>query len=553
MPAAARRAHQRPPRRARYLVPLGTSRRSEILAVLAVAAVVPAALFAPLTLLLTLTFHTVSKISRWRPCWLAVPACCGAVWLLAIGPAAAGTAFTAGMTSVAARLRHLVTYPAGLGRLPVAQAHELAGQLPAALILAAGLAGLVWWAHWLHTDEWALPPARPGLASFCRRRWTAACVRSGGIVTRNGACLGLDRATGRPAALSWREAGAGVLVTGVAQTAVLASSWQLVHAAIRRRKPVFVVDLAGSRELPGMLAAVCAATAAPLQVFGDGAAVRYEPGRGPAGEEAAALRASPLGRQLGPGPAAVPRIRLADVVRQRAVVLFALDRRRYGGAAEAFANLVAADIAAVYSALGGNGVPSEGLAWFTECAGADPQALAGFAAPGSQAGLASVLTTTVPATAARLAGQVGTGVFHRLADWDLAAEVAILTGTRLVPVSRAPARHTMPEGGGGALPQAGTDRAVPPGATPVPVVPADTLCGLDDDEFVLVNGLTAARGADSRSPSLRGARQSPARFPPTHRRGRRPAPWPDLGGWRDGGHIPARLGLPRLAVRPDAR
>src|SRR5215472_2906275 len=98
MPAAVRLTQERPPRRARYLVPLGTPRRGEILAALAVAGVVAGALFAPLALLLTLTFHAVSTISRWRPSWLAVPACCGAVWLLAIGPAAAGTALTAGMS-----------------------------------------------------------------------------------------------------------------------------------------------------------------------------------------------------------------------------------------------------------------------------------------------------------------------------------------------------------------------------------------------------------------------------------------------------------------------
>jgi hypothetical protein len=471
-------------------------------------AVAAGVLFAPLTLLLTLTFHAVSKISRWRPVWLAVPACCGAVWLLAIGPAAAVAAFTAGMGTVAGLLSRLVTDPAGLDGLPAAEAHALAGQFlsptpaefPVALILASGLAALAWWVRWLHTDEWDLPAVRPGLASFCRRRWTAASVRSGGIVTRDGACLGVDRATGRPAAVSWRNAGAGVLVTGAAQAPVLASSWQLAHAAIRRRKPVFVVDLAGSRELPGMLAAVCAATAAPLQVFGDG--VRYEPGQSPAGKDLAALRASPLGRQLGPGPATAPRIRLAEVVRQRAVVLFSLDRHRYGHAAEALASLVAADIAAVYSVLGRRCVPSEGLAWFTECAGVDPGVLARLAAPDSQPGLASVLTTTVPAVAGKLAGHARTGVFHRLADRDLATAIAALTGTRLVPVSRVPAQHVVPAEAGATPPQAGTGFAVPLGTMPFPVVPADTLCGLGDDEFVLVNGLTAAQASGTAAPVL---------------------------------------------------
>ena len=46
-------------------------------------------------------------------------------------------------------------------------------------------------------------------------------------------------------------------------------SFQLVHAAVRRRKPVFVLDVTADPALPGRLAAVCAAAGAPLQVFGD--------------------------------------------------------------------------------------------------------------------------------------------------------------------------------------------------------------------------------------------------------------------------------------------
>ena len=59
-----------------------------------------------------------------------------------------------------------------------------------------------------------------------------------------------------------------------------ASGFQLVHAAIRRRKPVIVVDLAGTPGLAGSLAAVCAAAGAPLQVFGPAGPGYYEPLRG---------------------------------------------------------------------------------------------------------------------------------------------------------------------------------------------------------------------------------------------------------------------------------
>jgi hypothetical protein len=491
MPPVVPLAPERPPRRARYLVPLGLPRRSEILAALAAAAVVAGALFAPLALGLAVVFHAVSRISRWRPAWLAVPACCGAVWLLATGPPAALAAFGAALSSVAAQLSRLGGGEPGLaalGGLPAAQAHELTRQLPVALILAAAAAALAWWARWLHTDEWDLPSPRPGLVSICHGRLTAASVRNGGVVTRNGACLGADRVTGRPAALSWRDAGAGVLVTGAARPAVLASGLQLAHAAIRRRKPVIVVDLAGSRELPGVLAAVCAAAAAPLLVFGDAGGVRYEPGRRPAGDELAILRASPLGRWLGPAQGAGARIVLPDVVRRRAVALFCLDRHGYGRAAEVIANLVAGDIDGAYSALSRQGVPGEGLAWFTECDGLDAEALARLASPGSQPGLVPVLATAAPRTAARLAGQVGAAVVHRLADRELAAQLAALTGTRLGPAPRVLAQQALPEEGSGA-PGPAAGHAAPPGTMPFPVVRASALRELRDDEFVLVTGL----------------------------------------------------------------
>jgi hypothetical protein len=487
MPPPAQLALERPPRRARYLVPLGLPRRGEVLAALGIATVVASALFVPLALGLAVVFHAVSRVSRWRPAWLAVPASGGAVWLLAAGAPAAVAAFAAAVSSVAVLLSRLATGPAVLDGLPAAEMHGLARQLPVALVLAAAAAAIAWWLRWLHTDEWDLPSLRPGLASFCHGQFTAASVRNGGVVTRAGACLGADRVTGRPAALSWRDAGAGVLVTGAAGSAVLTPGLQLAHAAIRRRKPVVVVDLAGSRELPGVLAAVCAAAAAPLHVFGEDGAARYEPGQPPAGEDLAALRASPLGRWLGPGPAEGARISLPEVVRRRAVVLFRLDRRGYGRAAEVVANLVADDIDAVYSALGRKGVPAEGLAWFTECDGLDGEALARLAAPGSQPELVPVLSTTAPRTAARLAGRVGAAVVHRLADRELAGQLAALTGTRLVRVSHALAQPVPDEAG--VAPRVAAGHAVPLGTMPFPVVPASALCELGDDEFVLVTGL----------------------------------------------------------------
>ena len=53
-----------------------------------------------------------------------------------------------------------------------------------------------------------------------------------------------------------------------------------MHAAIRRRKPVIAVDLAGTSWLAGSLAAVCGAAGAPFYQFGEAGQASYEPLRG---------------------------------------------------------------------------------------------------------------------------------------------------------------------------------------------------------------------------------------------------------------------------------
>ena len=107
-------------RRARYLIPLGTPRRREVLAALAVLGVLVGLLFAPVTLGLAVVFHAIGKITRWRPVWLAVPAACGVVWVLAIGPAAALGGFLAAPRAVMALLAGVATDPARLAHLGTA-------------------------------------------------------------------------------------------------------------------------------------------------------------------------------------------------------------------------------------------------------------------------------------------------------------------------------------------------------------------------------------------------------------------------------------------------
>ena len=494
MPSAAPLAPQRTPRRARYLVPLGTPRRGEILAALAVAAVVAGVLSAPLTLLLAAAFDAVSRASRWRPLWLAVPAACGTIWALAIGPRAAVAGLRSGPAVTASALS---TGPAAVSRLPGLAARGLPSQFPLAVILAAGAAVLAWWVRWLHTDEWDVPEARPGLLGIWHRNRATAALRAGGVLTRDGARLGIDRPTGRAAVLRWHDAGGGVLVTGAAGPAVLASGLRLAHAAIRRRMPVIVVDLTGDRDLPATLAASCAAVRAPLHVFGAAGGPRYEPRVPPDAEQLAALRAAALGPR--PGVGAVPGTGLAGLVRQRAVALFALGGPRAlggpgaPGAARALAGLVAADVAALYTSLDRGGIAPDGLCWLTECDGIAPAALAALIAAGSPAGLAPVLATTEPGPAARLAGQVNAAILHRLADPGLAAELAPLTGTTIVPLSRVLAQPRPAWTDGAPPAPADAGHAASLGTREVSVVQAATLCALSGADFVLVTGLAAAR------------------------------------------------------------
>jgi len=268
-------------------------------------------------------------------------------------------------------------------------------------------------------------------------------------------------------------------------------------------------------------------------------------------EQLAGLRASPLGRWLGPAPAAEPglAISVGEVVRTRGVALFSLDRATNGGAADTIAGLVAQDAAAVYARLHRAAIGGDGLAWFGQCETVDPQALAGLV--GTGAGLATVLSTTAAAAVGRLAAQVSVLVVHRLDDRALAGQIAWLTGGRLVPAepgSVRPARAAGWPGPGGAPANAGwpglegaagsggwpgSGRAAadagsaaaaggaaaglvaPPGTAWSPAVTPEELCTLGEGEFILVPG------ADG-GPMVPLATSIPARIPGHRSPGDRP-------------------------------
>jgi hypothetical protein len=244
--------------------------------------VVAHALFAQLTVVLAAVFYLITRATRWRLTWLAFPAVAGLAWTAAVGPGAAVAGFAAGAARIAdylgARgqqadhLLHFTAAFAGAGTW-------LPRQLPLAVVAGAAEAALAGVLTWLQTAETDLPSARPGLVAAARRAAAVRSIRSGGVVTRDGGCLGVAAGSGVRVTLSWAEAAGGVSVCGSAGPEVLATGFQLVHAAVRRRKPVLAVDHGSDPGLAGRLAVVCAAAGAPLLVFGGAPGLRA-PGAG---------------------------------------------------------------------------------------------------------------------------------------------------------------------------------------------------------------------------------------------------------------------------------
>ena len=190
-----------------------------MLAVCVVLVVLTHVLFAQLTLILAVVFYLITKVTRWRLSWLTIPAAAGLAWTAAAGPRAAAAGFAAGPARIADylgasghqadHLLHFTVAFTGIGTW-------LPRQLPLALVAGAAEAALAGWLTWLHTDEWNLPPARPGLIVAARRAAAVRAIRAGGVVTRDGSCLGVAAGSGARVTLSWTEAAGGVSVCGSA-------------------------------------------------------------------------------------------------------------------------------------------------------------------------------------------------------------------------------------------------------------------------------------------------------------------------------------------------
>ncbi|HTT55167.1 MAG TPA: hypothetical protein VMH35_27575 [Streptosporangiaceae bacterium] len=295
----------REPRRPRYLIPRDTPRRGAVVAALTLLGIIAHLLLAQLTLLLAAGLDLAGRATRWRPGWLAVPAVAGLIWLLATGPRAALAGFTEGPRQVLGYLAGAAAGPGRvrhLGRAYAGLARWLPRQAPLALLAAAAEAAVASWLRGRHAADAALPPARPGPVALARRQYAIWSVRHGGVAGRAGAVLGVDWPAGRPAEVPWPAAERGVLVAGAAAGEVAAAGFQFAHAAIRRRKPVFVVDLAGTPGLAAALGAVCAGSGAPLHVLGPAGPGCYEPWRGGLPARQAALLLGMIDWAAAPGP-----------------------------------------------------------------------------------------------------------------------------------------------------------------------------------------------------------------------------------------------------------
>ena len=374
------------PRRARTQIPAGRTRPGRVTAACAVLILLAHLLLAQLTLGFAVAFTVTSRVSRWRLWWLTGPAVAGLAWALAIGAGRAGAGFAAGPAQVLgyfgrARLAAGLGHPSG----PFAGAGNwLPRQLPIALIAGAAEAALIGWLEWLRADGRAVPPRRPGAVAAARTALAASLIRSGSVVTRDGCALGVGPATGAVAELRWPEIAGGVLVTGSDSQAVTVTSLQMVHAALRRRKPLIVIDASADAAIARALAAACAATATPL---------RHE--------------------RAGPD--------LRPVISERSAVLLRVDSAEQ-------ASRACAGVAALAASLRRIGVDGDGLIWVTRGERLPAQAVSRLIDDGRVAGLGVLIGTSSPMAAAELARLVDAQLIFRIGHPRLAAALAASAG-----------------------------------------------------------------------------------------------------------------------------
>jgi hypothetical protein len=319
--------------------------RGEVLAAAAVLIVLAHALFAQLTGLIAVACHLTGRTTRWRLSWLATPAAAGLAWTLAVGTRPAVAGLLAGPDHVLSCITTRASAPGHPLRLPDVYAGAtswLPRQFPLALVLGPAEAALG-----------SLRPAfetRPGLLATLRRRLNLRRMRAGKLRVRDGAVLGVDPATGAPAALTWASLTGGALVTGSPAREVTETALRVVRAALRRRKPVIVIDLDPTSGAASWLGSECR---------------RYE---------------CPVITD------AVTTETLLTAVRGRAAALITAsgDQRAATAACEAVLGLC--------GELRRIGVDGDGLVWLRGCSGPSAELVGALIAEGASAGLPVVVS-----------------------------------------------------------------------------------------------------------------------------------------------------------------
>jgi hypothetical protein len=400
------------PRRARHPIAAGLPHGREVIAACAVLVLLAHLLLAQLTFVLAVAFAVITRLGGWRWWWLIVPGAAGVVLALAIGPGHAAAGFVAGPGHILGYLGH--------GHLAARLGHPLGAfasagtwlpeQLPIALIAGAAEAAVIRWLDWLHTDERAVAPPRPGAIATLRGALTIRMIGAGGVVTRDGCALGVVAATGAIAELRWSQAAGGVLVTGASPREVTVTGLQVVHAALRRRKPLIVIDSGAGAAIARVIEAACQATGTPLRLTD---------------------------------------VDLDLVIGERTAALVAARSPEH-------AIRACGDITALAAHLRRIGVDGDGLVWVPAGERLPAQALAALIRAGGSAGLAVLITTPSPAAAAELSGLVSALLIHRVTDQALAASLATVTGTPFLParalLSLGPAEFVLAAPGPGGRP-----------------------------------------------------------------------------------------------------
>ncbi|HXC82918.1 MAG TPA: hypothetical protein VNV62_13805 [Trebonia sp.] len=355
-------------------VPRRLPRRGQAIAAFAVLALLIQLLLAQLTLVFAVLFVMIGRVSRWRRSWLLAPAAVGLFWGLAAGPGHVIAGFAAGPAQVLSYFGH--------GHALARLGHPSAGfarpgdwlprQLPVALIAAAAQAAAIGWLGRPRAGQPALPP-RPGALAALRGARAARMIRTGAVLTRNGCALGVARDTGAVAELRWAEIAGGAVVIGSVATEVTVTCLQVVHAALRRRKPLIIIDPGNDAAIARAVSAACAATGTPLRLSGGAPADSADAGSPDAD------------------------IDLIRVVSERSAALLPARSPR-------LAEQACASLAALAAELRRIGVDGDALVWVSVAESLPAQAFATLIRDGAPAGLAVLIGAASPATSTELAG-----------------------------------------------------------------------------------------------------------------------------------------------------